>query len=299
MPDRRTCLPPPVPMLSPCGNSSSRQRRLPMKDRQAAHKLHFAFSALRFLCGSSCRKKSRRASLFRECWARSFMPPGPGAVREIGGKTSLGRKMPGTWRFNSPPNPGPYKAYIAFPSTFVSNSGGCAESMIDVCRTPCSLRFQLSRRRFDSRGADCGMRRLRHAIHGAARPRWVVWRTAVLSRGEKDGPAGTHRRGSQLRGRMALPVARRHPAGISRSEEHTSELQSQSNLVCRLLLEKKKTPSTDDVWLAQDPDGREGVNADLGADDGDARRTSATEFDVAGLQENTHVMQPQCDERCP
>src|SRR5438270_7763909 len=29
-------------------------------------------------------------------------------------------------------------------------------------------------------------------------------------------------------------------AGGSRSEEHTSELQSQSNLVCRLLLEKKK-----------------------------------------------------------
>src|SRR2546430_7574598 len=29
-----------------------------------------------------------------------------------------------------------------------------------------------------------------------------------------------------------------------RSEEHTSELQSQSNLVCRLLLEKKKTYST-------------------------------------------------------
>src|SRR2546430_11876286 len=29
--------------------------------------------------------------------------------------------------------------------------------------------------------------------------------------------------------------------GGIRSEEHTSELQSQSNLVCRLLLEKKKT----------------------------------------------------------
>src|SRR2546427_5742393 len=29
-----------------------------------------------------------------------------------------------------------------------------------------------------------------------------------------------------------------------RSEEHTSELQSQSNLVCRLLLEKKKKTST-------------------------------------------------------
>src|SRR3989475_9390292 len=35
---------------------------------------------------------------------------------------------------------------------------------------------------------------------------------------------------------------KRHPAemGAPRSEEHTSELQSQSNLVCRLLLEKKK-----------------------------------------------------------
>src|SRR2546427_5990271 len=32
----------------------------------------------------------------------------------------------------------------------------------------------------------------------------------------------------------------RRPRSILRSEEHTSELQSQSNLVCRLLLEKKK-----------------------------------------------------------
>src|SRR2546427_338270 len=31
--------------------------------------------------------------------------------------------------------------------------------------------------------------------------------------------------------------------GWERSEEHTSELQSQSNLVCRLLLEKKKKTS--------------------------------------------------------
>src|SRR5688572_725154 len=31
------------------------------------------------------------------------------------------------------------------------------------------------------------------------------------------------------------------PAIVFRSEEHTSELQSQSNLVCRLLLEKKNT----------------------------------------------------------
>src|SRR2546427_6632464 len=51
----------------------------------------------------------------------------------------------------------------------------------------------------------------------------------------------------------ALPISRPWPrwgplrashssqARRGRSEEHTSELQSQSNLVCRLLLEKKKT----------------------------------------------------------
>src|SRR2546430_8766155 len=38
-----------------------------------------------------------------------------------------------------------------------------------------------------------------------------------------------------------LPEVRRKPLR-ERSEEHTSELQSQSNLVCRLLLEKKQTP---------------------------------------------------------
>src|SRR2546427_3120615 len=35
-----------------------------------------------------------------------------------------------------------------------------------------------------------------------------------------------------------------------RSEEHTSELQSQSNLVCRLLLEKKKISPYDDLSIA-------------------------------------------------
>src|SRR2546430_4742618 len=35
-------------------------------------------------------------------------------------------------------------------------------------------------------------------------------------------------------------VCSRESACCTRSEEHTSELQSQSNLVCRLLLEKKK-----------------------------------------------------------
>src|SRR2546430_13199337 len=36
------------------------------------------------------------------------------------------------------------------------------------------------------------------------------------------------------------PTPSRRRPSFARSEEHTSELQSQSNLVCRLLLEKKK-----------------------------------------------------------
>src|SRR2546430_9106178 len=74
-----------------------------------------------------------------------------------------------------------------------------------------------------------------------------VWDAPRVGDGERDGPCrdrglrqlhlplgelGGHRRGG----------ARRSVRGgrCKRSEEHTSELQSQSNLVCRLLLEKKK-----------------------------------------------------------
>src|SRR2546430_9403234 len=52
---------------------------------------------------------------------------------------------------------------------------------------------------------------------------------------------------AHAQGRCDRGVPLRHRIGdvrlepLMRSEEHTSELQSQSNLVCRLLLEKKKT----------------------------------------------------------
>src|SRR2546430_10638709 len=42
-------------------------------------------------------------------------------------------------------------------------------------------------------------------------------------------------------GPVPPPAASMLGASACRSEEHTSELQSQSNLVCRLLLEKKKS----------------------------------------------------------
>src|SRR2546430_12369343 len=68
-------------------------------------------------------------------------------------------------------------------------------------------------------------------------------RTARLRDG--DGPLGE----GASPGRGRIPERTRHQCDggplspndlVSRSEEHTSELQSQSNLVCRLLLEKKK-----------------------------------------------------------
>src|SRR2546430_8944744 len=46
---------------------------------------------------------------------------------------------------------------------------------------------------------------------------------------------GTTIAGSQV---TSLPLTSRNYTNLLRSEEHTSELQSQSNLVCRLLLEK-------------------------------------------------------------
>src|SRR2546427_1492314 len=66
-----------------------------------------------------------------------------------------------------------------------------------------------------------------------------IWRCAL----DGSGPAG--RCPGWLLHRV-LVVQQRHQAQAPgagcqpRSEEHTSELQSQSNLVCRLLLEKKK-----------------------------------------------------------
>src|SRR2546430_4105832 len=39
---------------------------------------------------------------------------------------------------------------------------------------------------------------------------------------------------------------------LARSEEHTSELQSQSNIVCRLLLEKKKKITTSIIYSCSD-----------------------------------------------
>src|SRR3989475_9183793 len=61
---------------------------------------------------------------------------------------------------------------------------------------------------------------------------------------DRDGDVGEERPEFVGPPRPPRPPARGSSGdgggGRARSEEHTSELQSQSNLVCRLLLEKKK-----------------------------------------------------------
>src|SRR5262249_57460096 len=54
---------------------------------------------------------------------------------------------------------------------------------------------------------------------------------------------GEHRATGQRHPLAAARGARRAGCGDDRSEEHTSELQSLTNLVCRLLLEKQKAPT--------------------------------------------------------
>src|SRR3989475_3706931 len=60
-----------------------------------------------------------------------------------------------------------------------------------------------------------------------------------VGRGDRRAVGGLPARHEIFPVQVAPPDQRRHFL-MSRSEEHTSELQSQSNLVCRLLLEKKK-----------------------------------------------------------
>src|SRR2546430_13580127 len=78
-------------------------------------------------------------------------------------------------------------------------------------------------------------------------PSTPLFRSPRFYRLSPEEPAGRTRVGVPVVGDVAhvpvQPVLADLPLChvLQRSEEHTSELQSQSNLVCRLLLEKKKT----------------------------------------------------------
>src|SRR2546430_10064899 len=68
-------------------------------------------------------------------------------------------------------------------------------------------------------------------------PYTTLFRSLMRTPAENDGSPGQY---THVTERQVL----RRAEESKRSEEHTSELQSQSNLVCRLLLEKKKNTIT-------------------------------------------------------
>src|SRR2546427_5140621 len=73
-------------------------------------------------------------------------------------------------------------------------------------------------------------------------PRSTLFPYTTLFRSQ-HAPVGIYRsspEGRFLSANAALVRMLGYDSAAERSEEHTSELQSQSNLVCRLLLEKKK-----------------------------------------------------------
>src|SRR2546430_8184810 len=67
-------------------------------------------------------------------------------------------------------------------------------------------------------------------------PRSTLFPYTTLFRSAARGDRG----GVRLRRQSSVAQGGSRAHAADRSEEHTSELQSQSNLVCRLLLEKKK-----------------------------------------------------------
>src|SRR2546430_16880824 len=76
-------------------------------------------------------------------------------------------------------------------------------------------------------------------------PRSTLFPYTTLFRSASDrGAAPIPGERSSLPGSPA-PAGTRDRCAEFRSEEHTSELQSQSNIVCRLLLEKKKKTNND------------------------------------------------------
>src|SRR2546430_12438595 len=71
-------------------------------------------------------------------------------------------------------------------------------------------------------------------------PRSTLFPYTTLFRSQWLCPVAARRVGRHILGEEPGDVHARQSVELPRSEEHTSELQSQSNLVCRLLLEKKK-----------------------------------------------------------
>src|SRR5688572_9245033 len=135
-----------------------------------------------------------------------------------------------------------------------SSKGMPPSSFHQAMRVPLKLRASGARKRAPSSAIDSGLfgsgpaialrNRARSATDRAIGPDTDSGDHELESEGTRPGDG---RKPTMLQNAAGLrsdpPVSLPSAIGTiphARSEEHTSELQSQSNLVCRLLLEKKK-----------------------------------------------------------
>src|SRR5690606_40523764 len=115
------------------------------------------------------------------------------------------------------------RRFTVWPGSLLSKPPACP---VSTRGTSVATRTSRNRSEIEGSPLGCGHGRIPLRVRARRRPpgRW-------------RGPRPTHAFRGRRRGQELLP----------RSEEHTSELQSRENLVCRLLLEKKNkihTPIT-------------------------------------------------------
>src|SRR5256886_10657231 len=94
------------------------------------------------------------------------------------------------------------------------------------------------------RAARIRTEQLRTELGSDAKITWLVYRQGYEDRAKQEHQDLISLIGS-VRDKLSLNL---------RSEEHTSELQSQSNLVCRLLLEKKKKKNISNIYVERQHD---------------------------------------------
>src|SRR5215218_5606613 len=144
---------------------------------------------------------------------------------KFGGRARFGRRGTGT--------------EYAFVRTNTSSSAATTRRIDDASSSACRGARGACRRARDRAGGLAGRRRRQESEERRRRRRRLRPDERVDRQPDRRLRPGRRR---ALDSRRHLPHRRkrRRRAARDRSEEHTSELQSHSDLVCRLLLEKKK-----------------------------------------------------------
>src|SRR2546427_2881701 len=198
----------------PCWSRGDLNPRTSFLQRDSSRDLHLPTLSTLF----SKFSKIRRPSCFVSC-----APTSPALAREISSWDERGYRSLGMFQVERTPSLDSMSAHLPAPSSrpsFVSTSCVIARAW--------DLPF------------------FQKAMRGIARPAATTMLARKTARrhstGESLSSVNSETASGALKARFLMKegIELSGPRMLFRSEEHTSELQSQSNLVCRLLLEKKK-----------------------------------------------------------